>query len=152
MKPILFSSIMFLAFSACSTFDRVVQKPSVELDSVNLEDPSLTALTMVFGVRVDNPNNFTIPVSALNYELRLNGNDLAKGVFDDPGKIPARGNAVVKIPVRVSYFSLYKTARSIQDKRAVSYEIKGDIDAAGITVPFNETGTVDLPKTTLPSE
>jgi LEA14-like dessication related protein len=134
-----------LGLWGCSTFPTSVRKPTVELASVGFEDPTLSAATLVFGIRVDNPNSFAIPLAGLQYNLAINGSELATGVIDDVGRLPKNDKTVVTIPVRLSYSSLYRLARTTADSGKLQYELKGNVSASGIPLPFTLGGNLNLP-------
>jgi LEA14-like dessication related protein len=144
--------IVFLAWivgipliSRCSSLGSLVNKPEVELESFELQDPSLTAATLVFSLRVINPNPFRLLVESLTYDLNLNQKDFAKGQLSESVSISGKDKGVVKLPVRIGYLKLFNSLYEMTEKGTVEYQLKGNVRVSGFEVPFSLGGKLNLP-------
>lgn len=144
--------ISCLMVSGCALFKPEIKRPAIELQSVELIDPSLTALTLVVGIRVDNPNRMGVRVKGLSYQLDINQRELAGGNFEESIRLPGREKTVVQIPVRVSYARLAESLSNVAKARTFAYRLKGVVNVSGHEVPYDVDGSLPLPKfPTLPS-
>jgi LEA14-like dessication related protein len=84
--------------------DRVTlpRLPTFGLDGVSVKDTGLTAVAFEVRLRVENPNAFPLPVGALQYGLQAGGKSLLSSGDHALDAVPAKGKAVVALPVRVS--------------------------------------------------
>src|SRR6187549_3177514 len=76
-------------------------EPQVELEGIRVDDPSLTAATFIFDLRVFNPNSLRLRLSELDYQLNLNDKDFASGNLKPGTTVPAHGKEIVSLPVRI---------------------------------------------------
>src|SRR5689334_13132258 len=107
LRPDHFATVALLAFfgTGCSALQSAlnVQKPTATFRSARLENVTADGLTANFDVAVDNPNSFSLPLTAAQYKLALGGVQ----VIDDQAKpdaaIPAKGSLPVTVPVRLNF-------------------------------------------------
>lgn len=131
--------------TSCSTLPRTVTPPAVELGSLRVADPTLTAATLVFGLRVDNPNGFGLEVDRLSYKLDLNQKELAVGRIERAARVGARARTTVEIPVRVGYVALFRSLKDMMLSRKVDYVLSGVVAVGGSEVPFSFDGKALMP-------
>ena len=124
---------------------KVVQPPKVELESINVTDPTLTAATFVFGLRVDNPNSFSLRVQEIDYDLDINDKDFTTGSFEPRARVPAKDRSVVEIPMRISYLTLLQSLTQIAESQKLGYKLKGTVKVSGVEVPFDLGGDLPIP-------
>lgn len=127
-----------------SMLEKVVKKPKVELDRVDLTDTNLTSTTMVFVFEIDNPNGFDLNVDEITYKVHLADKEFASTKISDATKIPANGKSFVRIPLPVSYAKLWGGLGQLFNRQAVTYKIEGDAKLGPLKIPFNEDGKISF--------
>ena len=129
----------------CTTFTRGLQPPTVELQSLGVSEPSLTAITVLFGLRVNNPNDFKLRVRHLTYQVALNHKAFGDGEVTKPVTLAAADKTFVEIPVRVSYATLFDSFQGLSGAKNVPYDLKGKVEVSGYEVPYDLSGQLNLP-------
>jgi len=57
----------------------VFTQPEVSLAGISVTDVSRTGQLMLVRLRVDNPNNYALPIDRVVYDLQVNGQPFARG-------------------------------------------------------------------------
>jgi LEA14-like dessication related protein len=84
-----------LAMSGCSMFMHSIEQPKATVQSVSLSSAGWTGITGKLDLDVMNPNNFSVPLSGIDWTLSVNGARAISGRVELSQNIPARGNAPV---------------------------------------------------------
>jgi LEA14-like dessication related protein len=98
-------------------------------------------------LRVQNPNNFDIPLEGVAYQIDLNDKAFAKGVGQQSVTVPKFGEAVLDVTA-VSSLSgvlaqLSQLTQGGPDK--LRYRVKGKLYRAdGTSIPFDQLGEIQL--------
>ena len=121
-----------------------LEKPEVNLQRVSVRDTSLTGTTLVFVVKVDNPNNREIKVKEIDYKVFISGKEISHARTEKPVDVPAKGSSEVELPLPVKYSSLFENIGDILLAREVAYKIIGDAKLSFIDIPFTKEGKVEL--------
>ena len=105
---IIFLFITYLALSACSTFGSKPESPVVTLAGLQIVKADFFEQRFALDLRLQNPNDFVLPIRGMSYDLVLNGTSFASGVSASKVDVPALGEAVVKVESVTNLFSLYR--------------------------------------------
>ncbi len=142
MKRMLVSSVA-LGLSACSLFVPKLEKPTLSVVSVQMVKGDLWHQNLKLRMRVQNPNDRTLPVKGLSYQLDVDGQEFAHGESGDSFIVPARGEAEFDLSVSANVASMLIKVLG-QGGKQVDYRITGKIAlSAGLlrSFSFNEHGT-----------
>jgi LEA14-like dessication related protein len=121
--------------------DRVAlpRPPSLALEGVSVRETTLTNVAVDVKLRIENRNAFPLPVGALAYGLRVGQRNLVDGSHPLVA-VPAGGNAVVSIPIRVSVLD---AAEGVQDLlRGAEIRLRGLAGFGALQVPVDTSGRV----------
>ncbi|MBC9249560.1 water stress/hypersensitive response domain-containing protein [Pseudomonas alcaligenes] len=147
LRFLLLASLL-LVLTACSS---LFPRDPLHIDLVGLEPLPGQDLEMRFAVvlRVQNPNDDNLDYNGVALDLAINGQPLASGVSAEAGQVPRFGEALVRIPMSVSTFSLVRQAWAASGYRQgqnLPYRLHGKL-ANGLfgTVRFNASGTLNWP-------
>jgi LEA14-like dessication related protein len=124
-------SFLIFIFSACQTFNSVVEEPKVSLNSVDVTGITLNGVELVVHVDVENPNAFSVPLPDIDWELFIDTSAFLKGAVPNDKNIAGRGKVTLDFPVSVTYEGLYRSFKSLAEKKEIAYNI-----ALGITFPI----------------
>lgn len=122
--------------------------PEVSLAGLSFSEAGLFEQGFTLQLRLKNPNDFDIPVDALNFALDVNGAQFARGLSDENFTLPASAEIVVPIEVSITTEDLIERVTAIGTGRRLDYRLTGaaDIDSwFAAPVPFNRTGKLALP-------
>ncbi len=78
------------------------EDPDVKLLKVEVVKARLLEQEFVMRFRIDNPNDFSLPVRGLQYTVQLNDIQLAEGESGQWFTVPAHGHEVFDVPVRTN--------------------------------------------------
>src|SRR6266498_465842 len=130
-RSLILASLLTLSLSGCNTLQNLhVVNPSYSLRSV---DPHLNlgvppSMDFDLTVGVDNPNPVGLRLDQFDFNLLVNGNNIANGTTFDRVHIPARGLGDIRLRTHVSYDNVRSIFREVADLiqgNRARYEIRG---------------------------
>jgi LEA14-like dessication related protein len=131
--------------SACSLLlKQVLEKPKVALETVDVREVGPAGATVVFNVRVENPNPVGITVDALKYDIEIAGKLLSSGQLEKPAQVPAKEKVLVGIPVSVKYSDVLNSVMSFLSSGLSTYRVKGEAAIGLFSIPFDQKGEFKL--------
>ena len=131
-------SLAVLVMSACASTGQLIDSPAVSLSNVQIEELDFSAQTFLLGFDVSNPNPFPLPVSAVSYQIELDGYRFATGNTGGGFTVPANGDGEFAISVQLNLLrSAPQLLYIVQDgrKRDIPYALEGKL---GIDIPLVE--------------
>lgn len=146
----LFVLIVALTLGGCSLLIPKLEKPHLSIVDVQVLKTDLWEQRLKVRMRVQNPNDRTLPIKGLSYTLDIGGEEAAHGVSGASFVVPALGEAEFDMSVTANMAStliklLGRGGDPMHDK--VEYRIKGKVSLSeGIlrSIPFEETGSFSL--------
>ncbi|MCU7929593.1 MAG: LEA type 2 family protein [Candidatus Thiodiazotropha sp. (ex Codakia rugifera)] len=126
--------------------------PDIKVKSLDIQKLTLSNAKLLLQIEVENPNNFSLLLDQLNYNLKLNGFNIGKGLLSQSVDIKQDGRGVISLPLSVDIMQagmgLYS---ALLGNDGLKYELSGSMDATSsnaifsdITVPLNEQGVIKL--------
>ncbi|MGI9499193.1 MAG: LEA type 2 family protein [Geminicoccaceae bacterium] len=144
-----FAGLLAASLSACGGLSvPKAEQPDVSLAGLSFGEAGLFEQGFILELRVKNPNDFDIPVDALNFALDVNGAPFAQGLRNEDFTLPASAEIVVPIQVAIATNDLIERVAAIGTGRRLEYRLTG---AAEINswfsgpVPFERAGKLALP-------
>jgi LEA14-like dessication related protein len=137
--------IATLVLSGCAGLTDPWQAPEVVVTSIVPQQIGLERKTLSIGLRLRNPNDRTLPIKAMSYQLSLQGVELAAGGGKLERQIPAFGEAEAEVSLDANAAALARMLPSLAlSDGPWSYRIAGTATVAGvIPIPYRYTGTID---------
>ncbi len=146
-------ALLLLLFAAsslggCATwFGGGFKEPEIELVQVELVRARLLEQEFRLHFRIDNPNDFSLPVRGLAYEVHLNEIRLAHGQSSVWFTIPARGHETFSIPVHSNLWRHMKYVARLLEKpdKPIRYRLEGEVQTGllfGRSVAIRRSGEV----------
>ncbi len=123
--------------------------PEVSLTGLRVKEAALDRQTLTLTLAVRNPNDRTLPIKAMTYRLKLEGQEVAQGGGALDRQIPAFGESMVDVDVTGSLFGLVGRLPALALKNApLDWQISGTATLAGglITLPYRYSGQIDAQK------
>src|SRR5690606_4338428 len=121
---------LFSGLTGCSTWmTGGFKDPDVQLIKVDVIKARLLEQEFSLRFRIDNPNGVSLPVRGLNYNVHLNGIQLAEGHSSERFTVPAHGHHTFDVPVRTN---LWRHVRQIvkpleKPDVPIRYSLKGEV-------------------------
>ncbi len=146
----LLAGTAFGPLAGCALFAPKLEAPRLSIVSVSLLKSDLWEQRLKVRMRVQNPNDRTLPVKGLSYSIDLEGQEFASGVSGASFVVPADGEAEFDMNVTANMagalFKLFGRGAEAQTDR-IEYRIRGKVSLSeGLlrTVPFEQHGTFNL--------
>jgi LEA14-like dessication related protein len=136
-------ALVTLVLSGCSLLVPKLEKPTLSVVHVQMLKGDLWHQELKVRLRVQNPNDRTLPIKGIAYELDVDGQEFAHGMSGDSFVVPARGEAEFDMSVSANMASMLMRLVS-QGGNPVDYRIKGKISlSAGLwrSISFKDEGT-----------
>jgi LEA14-like dessication related protein len=131
-------AVLVIALGTCQTLSKVINEPSVSLDSVSITGINFTGIDMLAKITVKNNNPVSIPFPELNWNFFVANGSFLSGVIPKGTKIAARGSSSIDLPITVTYEGLYKAITALLNADEAAYRI--DL-AARFELPLLESKT-----------
>lgn len=135
-------ALFLWVLNACSL---VPKKPEISLLSVDLAEIGLTEQRFVLRLSAHNPNDMELSIKALDFDVELNDQPLAKAKGRNPFSIPPRGETLVTIDAVSDMAVVLKQLRAARKKNTerASYRVFGSVQLDGLgSIPFERRGTL----------
>jgi LEA14-like dessication related protein len=112
-----------------SWFRGEFEDPEVHLVKVDVIKAKLLEQQFSLRFRIDNPNDFALPIRGLSYDIHLNGIPLAEGESSEWLNVPAHGHSNVEVPVRTNLWRHLKgVVKALEDpNKPISYRLSGKV-------------------------
>jgi LEA14-like dessication related protein len=113
--------------------------PEVRFKGMGLQPPTIQGLPLTLVLALENPNPTTITVLGYDYEVRVAGQSVAKGVGNQPVTLPARGETTVTVPVVLRLRNIPGLLPNLLQEKKIPVEIAGGLrlpQTLGFRVPF----------------
>ena len=144
---ILISSVLFVLVQGCSSLSESLTpiQPKVLIDAIEIEDASLSGLTALLTLNVENPNRFALNASGLDYTMSLAGTEILTGENTSNLSVPALGSGKIEVPVRISYAAILESIPKVFQTGIADYNFTGNIHTRLFKIPFTKTDQLKLP-------
>jgi len=141
--------LLLASLSSCALLYRDLQEPVVQLVSVAPQQISFSGVKLLCRLRIDNPNDVSLPIKAVQFDLEVEGAQIAHGALVDGFTVPALGSEFVDVVVDVDAGRSLALAIQLLSagERELDYALTGHVDVAISVlgrVHINETGSVPL--------
>lgn len=144
---------MVVIISACSMLKKeisnYVKEPEVTYKSIAVGKMSMDSIELIPTFHVVNENNFSLPISAVTYELSLNNKQMLAGESDEVGTLPANSEKDVSLSLNLTQETLASLQQLLLKDKKLDYQIKGGVEAMGLTIPFEKSATLYVPEVTI---
>jgi len=144
-------TLLILSFllSACSTLRQDLEAPELTVSQVALIEAGLLQQDWEITLTAYNPNNKTLTVKQLNYELLIDDNRFARGSTNKTVVLKAHESGEFTTQVSTGLIDTIRQLRqlNITPGKPVPYRIKGSakVGMVPLALPFDKKGEVPLP-------
>ena len=138
------------ALAGCSVFAPKLQSPHLSIANVELLSSTLWEQRLRVHIRVENPNDQALPVSALTYSIEVAGQELAHGAANESFTVPARGTNEFATDVTANMAGALIAILGRSHGGAnepIDYRIVGEVrlaDGFVRSIPFDHQGAFKL--------
>jgi LEA14-like dessication related protein len=110
---------------------------------LKLERLTLNGAEMKLGIKMNNPNVFSMLLDKMQYDFKLNDLSIVSGNADKGMQIKEKGDSIIEIPITVDFLKAGMTVyQIINGNKNINYQIGGNLD---LTTSLPLLGKVNLP-------
>ena len=147
LRKIIAIGFLFLLPSCLSLF---LEKPTFTLKEIEIKRISFQEIDFLFGIEVQNPNQFDLKLRALEYTVYLSDQEVGKGRLEKEITIVKSASTLVPVPLQTNLKSLGNPLALILAGKDLRYKIEGaaiiKASMGSTTVPFSKSGEIKLKK------
>ena len=149
IPPMRYLSLLLVAvaLSGCALFVPKLQTPRLSIVDIQVRKANLLEQDLRVRMRVDNPNDRSLPVKGLSYTVYLGNQEFATGVSDASFIVPALGTAEFNMDVTANAAGALFAILGKPAGQGIDYHMKGRVELTHgwlRSVPFEESGTFTL--------
>lgn len=108
---------------SCTSAGMRVQSPYITLASVEVNDITPFEQHYQVRMRIQNPNDFDMPVTGMSYELYINDRRFARGVSDVSILVPRFGEAVVTVSMVSDLGNVLDSFKTRESRAGKGYNV-----------------------------
>ena len=144
---VLATIFVFSFIQGCASLNERLNpiQPKVFIDAIEIEDASLSGITALLTLNVENPNDFALNAKGLDYTMSLADTNILSGESQSNMSVPALGSGKIEVPVRISYSSILETIPKVLETGVATYKFSGNIHTRLFNIPFTKTDELKLP-------
>lgn len=139
--------LLALALSSCALLVPKLQTPRLSIVNIEVRKASFVEQQLRVRVRVENPNDRSLPVQGLSYTLYISGQAFATGASDASFVVPALGNAEFDMDVTANAAGALFTILAKPPGQSIDYRMKGRVELSRgwlRSIPFEQSGSFVL--------
>jgi len=135
--------LLFLLPACLSLF---FEKPTFTLKEIEIRRISLQEIDFLFGIEVQNPNQFDLKLRGLEYTIYFNDQEVGKGRLEKEVRIVKSASTLVPVPLQTNLKNLGNPLAFILGGQDLRYKIEGaaivKASIGSATVPFSKSGEI----------
>jgi LEA14-like dessication related protein len=144
-----FVTLLPFLFASCSVLSNVnFERPTTELESIELTGLGISGGSMNLLLDVYNPNSYELRAMRIEAGIELEGTHFGDVRLERDISLPPSEHTVVKIPVSFTWAGVGAGARGMLRRGAVDYTLDSrilvDTPMGDQTVEFRNSGLVPL--------
>ena len=139
--------VLAVALSGCALVAGKLETPRLSIVDIEVHKANLLEQQLRVRMRVENPNDRSLPVQGLSYTVYLGGQEFATGVSAASFVVPALGTAEFDMDVTANAAGALFTIFNKPPGEGIDYRMKGRVRLAQgwlRSIPFEQSGTFTL--------
>jgi LEA14-like dessication related protein len=139
--------LLAVALSGCALFVPKLETPRLTIVDLEVRKASFIEQQLQVRVRVENPNDRSLPIKGLSYTVYLGGQEFATGASDASFVVPALGTAEFNMDVTANAAGALFAILSRPRGQGIDYRMQGRVELTRgwlRSIPFEQSGTFTL--------
>lgn len=134
--------------AGCATFAPSIEPPEITVARFQVVDVQLLEQRYALTLRVQNPNDFTLPIRGLSFHLSFYGMPFAHGVSDQMVAVGPYSEALLDISVVSGTLNLMQQLAKLQgdQNQTIDYLLSGHLSLEDrlTRIPFEKRGSLNF--------
>ncbi|MBN2211058.1 MAG: LEA type 2 family protein [Sedimentisphaerales bacterium] len=138
--------------TGCASLQKALnlEKPRAHLRGVHFDKITLSAVTLLFDVEIENRYALDLPLLNMDYDITSRGEPFLAGQADIQSTIPAKETRTVSLPATIHYADFTRAIKGIKPGSMVPYraDVGVSVDAPMIgrlRLPLKKEGQLTIP-------
>ena len=139
--------LLAVALSGCALFVPKLETPRLTIVDLEVRKAGFIEQQLQVRVRVENPNDRSLPIKGLSYTVYLSGQEFATGVSDASFVVPALGTAEFNMDVTANAAGALFAILGKPRGHGIDYRMQGRVELSRgwlRSIPFEQSGTFTL--------
>ncbi len=144
MKKLFTIILISLSLVACNSelIKQLVEAPQVR--GIQLKSFSIENKQAVFDVQLYNPNPFSLPISELNGDFKLNQLLIGSIAAESQQSLAANATQTVSFPISLDPNALIAAAKNVLSTQKANYNFNGGVTTPVGTLPLSTKGELSV--------
>lgn len=143
-----FPGLFLVVLAGCAGLASRAEPPHVSMANLQVVSVGLFEQRYRLQLRVQNPNDFSLPIAGLSYHLYINDQDFGRGVSRQSVTIPGFGEELLDVEVVSDLGSVLQQIRELGEgaRPSLRYRLAGSVSLADRfgRLPFEYKGEIDF--------
>jgi LEA14-like dessication related protein len=126
----------------------------VNLDALKLIRLGISGAELQLGLRLKNPNAFSMILGRLQYQFEINGKRWASGDTPKEMQVAEKGESLIEIPISLNFLQIGSSVyQLLKGEERLSYQLQGGLNLktslpllGNVTLPFERLGQIEISK------
>ncbi len=141
--------IALSGFVSCSALFQTLERPRINIANITAREVKVFEQVFDLELRIQNPNDVSLEINGLAFELEVNGKRFATGVSAQNITVNRFSSAVIHVEAITTLWVFLRQIAEYQQTRTprVTYRLKGSIysGAPSVKLPFDDSGEFTIP-------
>ena len=132
----------------------LLKLPSINFNSVKLNNINLMGANLLLEVKFNNPNSFSMLIDQMDYNFQVNGKNWLAGKANQQTSTNQNGESIIQIPVSLDFLQMGTSLfQLISGGKNLNYNFTGNLDIKNshpllqqLSLPFSQAGKFDILK------
>jgi LEA14-like dessication related protein len=145
----LYAALLPALAASCATLRQLhFERPTVELEAIEITWIDLSGGSLVLVLDVFNPNDFDIRTTRVEASLDLEETDFGKAILEGDETLLAGSHTLVEVPAEFTWEGVGAGARALLQRGTVRYDLESrlriETSVGGRTVTLRHRGEVPV--------
>jgi len=137
--------LIFLSgFARCSGLFQTLERPRINIANITVKEIKLFEQVFDLELRIQNPNDLSLAINGLAFEMEINEKRFATGVSNQSVTIDRLSSAVIHVQAITTFWGFLQQVAEYQQTRTprVTYRVKGTIysSSPNVRLAFDDSG------------
>ncbi len=134
---------------SCATLQQLrFERPTLELEALEITSLGLSGVSLVLWLDVYNPNDYDIRTTRVDVALDLEETHFGSALLEESVRLAAAAHTRVRVPAEFTWEGVGAGARALLERGAVKYaletRLRVDTSVGGRTLSFRNRGEVPI--------
>ena len=139
----------FSGLAGCTGLFRTLERPRINIANITAREVKVFEQVFDLELRIQNPNDLSLEINGLAFELEVNGKRFATGVSNQNVTVDRFSSAVIHVEAITTLWGFLRQIAEYQQTRTpcVTYRLKGSIysGSPSVRLPFDDSGEFNVP-------